>query len=326
MKNYFVTGCAGFIASHVCLELLKRGHAVIGVDNLNPYYDVKLKEWRLENLKKHENFMFYPVDVENRAEIAEILKGKNWEAIIHLAARAGVRASMENPFVYLSTNTLGTLNLLECMREDGIQNLVMASTSSIYANEEMPFDENKAVNFPISPYAASKKAAELMAHSYHYLYNLNLTMVRYFTVYGPFGRPDMCIYRFIYWIDNNIPITLFGDGKQSRDFTFVEDIAKGTILASEVEGYNIINLGGGKEPVSLLEVISTLEELLGKKANIEHREFHQADLKSTKANIEKAKKLLNWEPSTDLKTGIEKTVKWYIDNRERVNKIKLPCN
>jgi nucleoside-diphosphate-sugar epimerase len=326
MKKFIVTGCAGFIGFEVARQLLSDGHFVLGIDNLNDYYDVGLKEWRVESLKVFDQFLFYPVDVENKVEVTALVKDHQWEACYHLAARAGVRASMEDPYIYLSTNTLGTLNLLECMREYDIAHLVMASTSSIYANEDLPFSEDKAVNRPISPYAASKKGAELMAHSYHYLYDKDITITRFFTVYGPYGRPDMCIFRFIYWIDQNIPITLFGDGTQSRDFTYVSDIARGTIACSRLKGYHIVNLGGGKEPVNLNQVIASLETLLGKKATIEHKTFHKADIKSTKADISTAKSLLGWEPQTSLEAGLENTVRWYIDNRERVKKITLPCS
>jgi UDP-glucuronate 4-epimerase len=326
-KKYLVTGTAGFIASQVSKQLLDLGHNVVGVDNLNNYYDVRLKNWRLEQLKAHpnaRNFTFSNLDIEDHAKLIDLFKlGVPFDAVLNLAARAGVRYSMENPHVYLSTNAEGTLNLLECMRVEGCKKLVLASTSSLYAGQKMPFTEDLAVNKPLSPYAASKKAGELMAYSYHKLYQLDVSVVRYFTVFGPAGRPDMSIFRFIKWIDEGQPIELFGDGSQSRDFTYVDDIAKGTVAAIQDVGYEIINLGGGRNPVSLNTIITKLEELLGKKAKIEHKAFHIADIKETWANIKKAKQLLGWEPKTTLDQGLENSVKWYMDNRDWLKNVTV---
>ncbi len=314
LKTLLVSGCAGFIASRVCELLLQQGERVIGIDNLNDYYDVSLKQHRLEKLRQHPNFVFERVDIEDRASIAKIFDGYSFSAVLNLAARAGVRYSMENPFVYMTTNAMGSLNLLEEMRQRGIQKYVLASTSSLYAGQPMPFNEDLPVNTPISPYAASKKSAELMAHAYHHLYGLDISVVRYFTVYGPAGRPDMCIFRFIQWIDQGHPIELFGDGNQSRDFTFVDDIARGTIAATAELGYEIINLGGGQQPITLNQVIHELEIRLGKTALIEKKPFHSADIKSTWASIEKAKRLLDWEPQVSLPAGLDRCVRWYRDN------------
>ena len=319
-KKYLVTGAAGFIASQVCRQLLEQGDLVIGVDNLNDYYDVRLKKWRLDQLTSHpnaNNFRFVKLDIENQENLKELCRSEGpFDAVLNLAARAGVRYSMENPHVYLSTNAEGSLNLLECMREYGYSKFVLASTSSLYAGQKMPFTEDLAVNQPLSPYAATKKAGELMAYSYYKLYGFDVSVVRYFTVFGPAGRPDMSIFRFIKWIDEEVPIELFGDGSQSRDFTYIDDIAKGTIAATKEVGYEIINLGGGRNPVSLNTVISKLEELMGKKAKIEHKAFHIADIKETWADIKKAKQLLGWEPKTTLDQGLENSVKWYMDNRD----------
>jgi nucleoside-diphosphate-sugar epimerase len=230
---------------------------------------------------------------------------------------------MENPHVYMTTNAHGTLNLLEAMRACNVRKMVLASTSSLYAGQQMPFTEELAVNTPISPYAASKKAAEVMAYSYHYLYGLDVTVVRYFTVYGPGGRPDMSIFRFIKWIDEGTPIELFGDGTQSRDFTFVDDIAKGTVAALTGSGYEIINLGGGQNPFSMNYVIGKLEEYLGKKAAIDYKAFHKADIKETWANISKAGKLLGWKPEVGLDEGLRRTVEWYLENRQWLRDVKL---
>jgi nucleoside-diphosphate-sugar epimerase len=228
---------------------------------------------------------------------------------------------MEKPHVYLSTNAEGTLNLLECMLEQGCKKLVLASTSSLYAGQKMPFAENLAVNEPLSPYAASKKAGELMAYSYHKLYQMDVSVVRYFTVFGPAGRPDMSPYRFIKWIAEEETIQMFGDGSQSRDFTYVDDIARGTIRAIKDVGYEIINLGGGRNPVSLNTIISKLEQLLGRKAKIDHKPFHVADLMETWADISKAKNLLGWEPQVSLEEGLKKSVQWYLKNRNWLKQI-----
>ena len=326
-KKYLVTGAAGFIASQVCRQILEQGDQVIGVDNLNDYYDVRLKKWRLDQLTSHpnaNNFRFVKLDIENQENLKELCRSEGpFDAVLNLAARAGVRYSLENPHVYLSTNAEGSLNLLECMREYGYSKFVLASTSSLYAGQKMPFTEDLAVNEPLSPYAASKKAGELMAYSYYKLYGFDVSVVRYFTVFGPAGRPDMSIFRFIKWIDEEVPIELFGDGSQSRDFTYIDDIAKGTIAAIKEVGYEIINLGGGRNPVSLNTVISKLEELIGKKAKIEHKTFHIADIKETWADIKKAKQLLGWEPKTSLDQGLEDSVKWYMDNRDWLKDITV---
>ena len=398
MATYLVTGAAGFIASKVAEMLLADGHTVVGVDNLNDYYDVRLKDWRLSrllgaaslqlgadpkksvyagvgriipnppgSLKKggalgitRPTFTFHHLDIENLAALDALFAAHKFDAVFNLAARAGVRYSMENPHVYLSTNTLGTLNLLECQRKHGVKKQVLASTSSLYAGCPMPFTEELAVNTPLSPYAATKKAAELMAYSYHKLYGLDITVVRYFTVFGPVGRPDMSIFRFIKWIDEGKPIELFGDGTQSRDFTYIDDIARGTILAGKlrgydgarqrgdgmtaghapnaglaaggvtaggnpegVSGYNIINLGGGRNPISLQTVIAFLEKSLGKKAQIAGQPFHIADIKETWADISKAERLLGWSPRVTPEEGFQRTVDWHVANREWLKGIKL---
>jgi UDP-glucuronate 4-epimerase len=322
-KNYLVTGCAGFIASQVARMLLEQGHHVVGIDNMNDYYDVSLKQYRVDQLAS-DRFEFVKMDLEHVDQVAQLFDRHQYDAVINLAARAGVRYSMVNPHVYMTTNAMGSLNLLEEMRKRGVKKYILASTSSLYAGQEMPFDETLAVNTPISSYAASKKSAEVMAYSHHFLYDLDISICRYFTVYGPAGRPDMCIFRFIKWIDQGQPLELFGDGTQSRDFTYVDDIARGTIAALQPVGYEIFNLGGGKQPISLNLVIEKLENLLGKKATIEHKPFHKADIKSTFANIEKADKLLGWKPKISLDEGLEQCVKWYQDNKPWSEQIELP--
>lgn len=311
MGTVLVTGAAGFIANRVARDLAAE-HKVVAIDNVNDYYDVRLKEHRIEAL---DGIEFHRIDIENKAAMQPLFEENQFDAVVNLAARAGVRYSMENPHVYMTTNAHGSLNLLELMREFDVKKYVLASTSSLYAGQQMPFVESLAVNTPISPYAASKKAAEVMAYSYHFLFGIDVSVVRYFTVYGPAGRPDMSIFRFIQWIDQGVPIELFGDGSQSRDFTYVDDIATGTIAALKPVGYEIINLGGGNQPISMNTVIATLEDLLGKKAKINYRDFHKADLKSTWADISKANNLLGWEPKISLQEGLENSVKWYVDHQ-----------
>ncbi|MEO2069110.1 MAG: GDP-mannose 4,6-dehydratase [Desulfurobacteriaceae bacterium] len=323
MKTILLTGVAGFIGYKTAEKLIEKGYKVIGVDNLNDYYDVRLKEYRLERLKDYKDFKFYHLDIENLEALKVLFKDNKIDGVINLAARAGVRYSIVDPFVYFRTNTIGTLNLLEIMKEKGIKKFVLASTSSLYAGQEMPFKEDLPVNTPISPYAASKKGAEVLAYTYHYLYGIDVSIVRYFTVYGPAGRPDMSIFRFIKWIDEGKEVVVYGDGTQSRDFTFVDDIAEGTIKAFETEiGYEIINLGGNK-PYQLREVIKMIEEYLGKKANIIYKPFHKADLKATWADIEKAKKILGWEPKVSLEEGLKRTVDWHIENRSWLKDVSV---
>ena len=323
MKKILVTGAAGFIGARTTLLLLEQGIDVVGVDNLNDYYDVQLKKHRLANLEKNKNFNFYYGDIEDIQILRRIFQEHSFDGVINLAARAGVRYSQENPFVYMTTNAIGTLNLLELMREFSVKKIVLASTSSLYAGQPLPFTENLSVNTPISPYAATKKAAEVMAYTYHYLYGIDVSICRYFTVYGPAGRPDMSPFRFIKWIYEGTPITLYGDGNQSRDFTFVEDIAKGTIAALQPVGYEIFNLGRGDSPISLNKMIEMIEEYTGKKANIDYQPIQKTDMTETMADITKAKNILHWQPETDFKTGLKESVDWYLNNIEWTSKIKI---
>ena len=313
-KPFFVTGCAGFIAAHTAQMLLESGHKVVGCDNMNDYYDVGLKEHRLALLKQHPDFEFRKLDVEDTEAIEQLHAEFKFETVLNLAARAGVRYSMVNPTVYMRTNSMGTLNILEAMKAHGGKKFVLASTSSLYAGLPMPFLESLPVNTPISPYAASKKSAEAMSYTYSHLYGIDVTILRYFTVYGPGDRPDMAIHRFIQWIDKGVPIRLYGDGKQTRDFTFVDDVARGTIAATKHLGYEIVNLGGGNNPIEINTVIEMIEDLLGKKATIERLPMHKADMASTWANIDKAKELLDWVPEVSLNDGLRRCVKWYQEN------------
>ena len=322
MKTILLTGVAGFIASRTAHYLLDKKYTVVGIDNLNDYYDVRLKKYRLNELKKEKNFIFHKVDIENNNSLKTLFNKYRFDVIVNLAARAGVRYSIEHPYVYFSTNAQGTLNLLEFCKKRDIKKFVLASTSSLYAGQKMPFKETLPVNTPISPYAASKKAAEVTAYSYHYLFGIDVSIVRYFTVYGPAGRPDMSIFRFIKWIDEEKTLELFGDGTQSQDFTYVDDIAKGTVKAMKKVGFRIINLGGNK-PHELNYAISLIEQYLGKKAKVKRFPFHKADLKATWADVTQAKEILKWQSKINLEEGIRRSVPWYKQNKRWLKNVEL---
>ncbi len=316
MSHYLVTGCAGFIASRVSELLVEAGHTVSGIDNLNDAYDPRLKHWRLERLCALPGFAFAQADISDRAGLEAIWRTQpKPEAIFNLAARAGVRQSVENPSVYFETNVTGTLHLLELARRDGVQRFLLASTSSLYgASNEMPYREDSDTGRPLSPYAASKKAAEALCHCYHHLYGMDIAVPRFFTVYGPAGRPDMSAFRFVQWISEGRPVTVYGDGTQKRDFTFVDDIARGAIAAAlSVKGFEVFNLGSDR-PVELMQAIRSIEALVGKPARLEFESAHRADVNATWANIEKAKLAFGWSPRTHFQEGLESLVRWYRDN------------
>lgn len=315
MKKVLLTGAAGFIGSKTVEKLTAQGVEVIGIDNLNDYYDVNLKRHRLSQIQ-NAKFQFHEIDIEDKIKLSELFEQHKFDVVFNLAARAGVRYSMENPDIYMSTNAVGSLNLLECMRKHQVKKFVLASTSSLYAGQAMPFKEELPVNTPISPYAASKKAAEVMAYTYHYLYGIDVSIVRYFTVYGPAGRPDMSPFIFADKILKGEELPVFGDGTQSRDFTFVDDIAEGTILAAKPVGYEIINLGGGNNPYTLLEMIALMEKFSGKKAKLSLQSRVKADMDVTWADISKAKKLLGWEPKVGFEEGIERLMGWHLTNSQ----------
>jgi nucleoside-diphosphate-sugar epimerase len=323
MNKVLLTGAAGFVASRTAVELLNRGVEVIGFDNLNDAYDIRLKDYRVSELNKYPGFHFIRGDLGEMGEIRSVFEDHEFDVVFNLAARAGVRYSIENPHVYMQSNAQGCLNLLELMREFGVKKLVQASTSSLYAGQPMPFVETLPVDRPLSPYASSKKAAEVMCYTYHHLFGLDVTIFRYFTVYGPAGRPDMAPFRFIKWIEEGTPITVFGDGTQTRDFTYVDDIARGTVLGAKEVGYEIINLGGGKEPVALIDFIRMMEERIGKKAEIIWKEAHAADMKDTSANIEKAQSVLGWEPEVDLEEGLDLSISWYMENHGMASQVEI---
>jgi len=322
MKKILVTGIAGFIGSKVAEKLLEKNFNVIGIDNLNDYYDINLKLWRLEQLKEKDNFTFHKIDIENYKKLEEVFQKYQFDTMVNLAARAGVRYSLKNPFIYEKTNAGGNLNLLELCREFQVRKYVLASTSSLYAGQKMPFSEKVGINNPISPYAATKKAAETMCYTYHHLYGLDVSIVRYFTVYGPAGRPDMSPFRFIKWILEGSPIIIYGNGHQERDFTYIDDIAVGTIKALKPVNYEIINLGNN-HPYKLMDLINLIEKYSGNKAILKYEQIQKGDMKATWANIEKAKSLLDWYPEVNLEEGIIRTIEWMKDNWKWISKIKL---
>ena len=317
-----VTGCAGFIGAKVSEVLVQHGHQVLGVDNLNPAYDVRLKQWRLHGLEALPGFHFTQLDITDRAALAAVLDRYPVAAVVNLAARAGVRPSVLDPWVYYDTNVTGTLNLLELCRQHAIAKFVLASTSSLYGDGPRPFREDQPTDRPLSPYAASKKAAEALCYAYHHLFGIDVTILRYFTVYGPAGRPDMSVFRFIRWIAEGDPVILYGDGSQERDFTYVEDIARGTVQGLDPRGYDIINLGSDR-PVPIRQVIATLEQYLGRTARLDHRPTHPADVRATWADISRARERLHWSPQTSLEDGLRASVAWYEANRAWASKVSL---
>jgi nucleoside-diphosphate-sugar epimerase len=317
MAIFLVTGAAGFIGSKVCEFLLADGHAVSGIDNLNDAYDVRLKQWRLSRLRGNPKFQFFQFDITDVSVMRTLFEGgRTYDGVINLAARAGVRQSVAYPAIYYETNVTGTLNLLELCREYDVKKFVLASSSSLYgAKNPRPFREDANTDYPFSPYAASKKAAETLCYTYHYLHGLDVTVLRYFTVYGPAGRPDMSAFRFVQWICEGRPVMVYGDGKQSRDFTYVDDIAVGTIAALRPLGYQVINLGSDR-PIEVREVICLLEELISKEAQIGFKRAHPADVPATWADIRRAEQLLDWRPQYSFRKGLAQLVAWYQENRE----------
>jgi nucleoside-diphosphate-sugar epimerase len=322
-----VTGAAGFIGANTCGLLLEQGHFVIGIDNLNDAYDVRLKQWRLQQLNGKPNFAFHHLDICDMAGLSQIFQHYVNSALypgslIHLAAHVGVHQSVDNPWIYYETNVIGTLNLLEQCRRYKIPKVVLASTSNLYgARNELPYTEDADTNAPLSPYAASKKAAETLCYTYRHLHGIDITVLRYFTIYGPGGRPDMDLFRFVQWISEDRPVLIFGDGLQSRDFTHVDDIARGTIAALRHLGYAVINLGSDR-PYRLMDVLHMIEEKVGKRARIDYRRQHATDVYATWANISKAKYLLGWSPQYTLEEGITDLVNWYQQNRSWASQVK----
>lgn len=333
-----VTGAAGFIGSHVCLQLLARGDTVVGVDNLNDYYDVSLKEARLERLhdasaadsSAPERFNFHRIDVADAAAMQALFAAEGFDRVIHLAAQAGVRYSLDNPQAYVDSNVTGFMNILEGCRHNGVSHLVYASTSSVYgANTHMPFTEHEPADHPLAIYGATKRANELMAHSYAHLFGLACTGLRFFTVYGPWGRPDMALFLFTRKILAGEPIPVFNHGHHQRDFTFVDDIVEGVIRACDhpaagnpnwdsqhpdpatsAAPWRIFNIGNN-QPVQLLHYIEVLEECLGKKATMEMLPLQAGDVPDTWASADDLQAAVGYQPATPVETGVRRFVEWY---------------
>ena len=327
-----VTGSAGFIGSMLSIRLLERGDEVVGIDNHNDYYDPKIKEARLERLVKYKNYKHYKNDLSDNKKLSEIFKIHKFQKVVNLAALAGVRYSIENPLAYINSNIVGFAHILENCRNNKIEHLVYASTSSVYgANTKMPFSEHDSVNHPLSVYAASKKSNELMAHSYSYLYQLPTTGLRFFTVYGPWGRPDMALFKFTKAILEEKPIDVFNNGKHTRDFTYIDDIVEGVMKtldnpatsnvnwnskqpdpATSRAPWRIYNIGNNK-PVQLMDYVKALEKTLGKKAKINFLPLQPGDVPDTYANVDNLNKKFNYKPATSVINGVSNFVKWYKD-------------
>ena len=323
MSHYLVTGAAGFIGARTAEMLIEQGHTVVGIDNMNDAYDPRMKDYRLKKLQSLKGFSFHKHDISEKSAI-DLFKNEKLDGVINLAARAGVRFSVENPWVFLESNVMGTLNMLEVCRQFGCKKFILASTSSIYGeNPEYPTPETASSSEPMQPYAASKKGAEALAHSYHHLYDIDVTIVRYFTVYGPAGRPDLAIFRFVKWIIEGEPIRINGDGKQSRGFTYVDDIARGTIAALKPLGYEVINLGG-HEVISINGLVDLVEDLTGKKANVQYGPPNLADMFMNQANVTKAREMLGWDPQVNLREGIGNLIKWYYAERDWAKDVLTP--
>ncbi len=318
MGHYLVTGAAGFIGARTSQMLIEQGHTVVGIDNMNNAYDPRMKEHRLKKLQALDGFQFIRDDISERGIINRhsAIVDRKFDGVINLAARAGVRYSVEDPWVFLESNVTGTLNMLEICRQHGCRKFVLASTSSIYgANPPYPTPETASSSEPMQPYAASKKGAEAIAHSYHHLYDIDVTVVRYFTVYGPAGRPDLAMFRFVKWITEGEPVRIYGDGQQSRGFTYVDDIARGTIAALKPLGYEIINLGG-HEVVTINGLVEMIEELTGKQAKVQYGPPNLADMFTNQADVSKAREMLGWNPQVNLREGIANLIAWYNEERE----------
>ncbi len=332
INNVLVTGAAGFIGYHLCLRLLKDGRAVTGIDNLNAYYDVGLKQARLEQLTPFDTFSFFKMDMADKEALDKIFKSNQFDVVVNLAAQAGVRYSLENPHAYVDANIVGFVNLLECCRHGHIRHLVFASSSSVYgANTNMPFSVHHNVDHPVSLYAASKKANELMAHTYSHLFGLSCTGLRFFTVYGPWGRPDMALFLFTRAILEQYPINVFNHGKMQRDFTYIDDIIEGVVRVmhrlpepnaewsgdhpdpgTSYTGYKIYNIGNNN-PVELMEFIEVIEQVLGRKAKKEFLDLQPGDVIATYADIDDLIKDVGFKPVTPIETGIRRFIEWFKD-------------
>jgi len=323
MAQYLVTGAAGFIGARTSELLIKAGHQVVGIDNLNDSYDPHMKEYRLRKLQAMPEFTFHKLDISNKS-IIDPFKSEKFDGVINMAARAGVRASVKDPWIFVESNMVGTLNMLEICRQTGTKKFIVASTSSIYGEDPpYPTPESASSSEPLQPYAASKKGAEAMAHAYHHLYGIDVTVLRFFTVYGPAGRPDLSIFRFVKWISEGQPVRVNGDGEQSRGFTYIDDIARGIIAALKPLDYEVINLGG-HEVITINNLIRLIEEVVGRKAIVDYGPADPADMRSNWADVSKAGELLGWEPQFNMRMGIEKLVEWYNAEHEWASQIPTP--
>jgi UDP-glucuronate 4-epimerase len=305
-----VTGAAGFIGSHLCDRLLGDGFLVVGVDNFDDFYEPQIKRHNIAGCLENENFELVEGDIRDRAAMNDVV-GRGVDVIVHLAAKAGVRPSIDQPLLYADVNINGTGVLLEAAKEQGIVKFIFASSSSVYGNnEKVPFSEDDNVDFPISPYAATKKACELICHTYHHLYGMSITCLRYFTVYGPRQRPDLAVHKFASLIEQGKPISIYGDGTMSRDFTYIDDIIDGTVAAMErCGGFHIYNLGESS-PITVNELVVEIEKALGKKAIKEYVPPQPGDVERTYADVSKAARELGYKPATTIEKGLAKFVTW----------------
>ena len=322
--NFIVTGAAGFIGYHTAKKILESGNRVIGIDNINDFYDIKLKNERIKSLEQFEKFAIIKIDLKNKKDVLELQNSlPNISSIIHLAAFAGVRTSITDPWSYQDNNVNATLNLLELCKIANIKNFSLASTSSVYGDSKsIPTKESDTSSFPLSPYAASKISAELLAFTYNYHFDINVAILRFFTVYGPFGRPDMVIFKFIKSILDNKPITIYGDGNQTRDFTFVTDVANALIKSINQKGFEVYNVGGGRA-ISVNNLVKLIEKYLDKNAIINNIERDPSDIEHSLADITKIKNKLNWDPKYNIEKGVIETGKWFLENQEFINSIKI---
>lgn len=314
--HVLVTGGAGFIGGHLCRRLLNEGHVVSAVDNFDPYYDRQIKEEGIADLTGRPHFHFYEQDINNTAFLSSVLEGWSLDAIVHLAAKAGVRASIDNPVGCAHSNITGTQSMLEFARQKEVETFILGSSSSVYGNnEKVPFSEEDAVHHPISPYAASKRSGELLAHTYHHLYDMTVYCLRFFTVYGPRQRPDLAIHKFARQLLTGQPITMYGDGTSSRDYTYIDDIIDGIVASLhrpstlKTPEYEIVNLGGS-ETTELQDLIHGIGDALGIEPTIEQQPMPPGDVKRTYADISKAKALLDYRPDTSIEKGLAKFSNW----------------